>query len=238
MPSDPRLSVRHLAKSFCLHLQGGVELSVLDDVSFDLADGECMVIRGPSGRGKSTLLRMIFGNYMAEQGQILIRHGGEVVDLAGAAPRLVLDVRRSTMGYVSQFLHCLPRVPALDIVAAPLRGLGIDPQAARDRAVQMLTYLAIPERMFEVPPATFSGGEQQRVNIARSLINEPKLILLDEPTASLDEANQDRVLELLQRQRDRGAAVLAVIHNTEVAAALADRELHIEDLRVTERTVP
>ncbi|MEO1020283.1 MAG: phosphonate C-P lyase system protein PhnL [Pseudomonadota bacterium] len=233
MAALARLTVQGLMKSFCLHLQGDVRLKVLDDISFGLADGECLVIRGPSGLGKSTLLRLVYGNYQAEAGEIFIRHQDKTVDLAQAASREVLAVRKHTMSYVSQFLRCLPRISALDVVAEPLQTVGVELEAARHRAAQLLSRLAIPERLFEVPPATFSGGEQQRVNIARSLVCEPSLLLIDEPTASLDVANRDRVLTLFNEHRDRGAAILAVIHDSGSAAQLQTRTLDIRELRAS-----
>lgn len=231
MTSQARLQVQHLAKAFCLHLQGGITIPVLEDASFSLHDGECLVVRGPSGLGKSTLLRLIYGNYHAEAGEIWVRHQDTRVDLAQAAPRLVTAVRRHTMSYVSQFLRCLPRVPALDVVAEPLRMIGVEATEARRRAADMLEQLAIPERLFEVPPGTFSGGEQQRVNIARSLVAEPALLLVDEPTASLDAANRWRVVDLFNAQRARGAAILAVIHDQESAERMQTRITDIRELQ-------
>ena len=184
------IDISEARKSFVMHLQGGIELPVVRGVSFDVEPGECVVLSGPSGAGKSSILKMIFGNYRCDGGRIGIRHQGEVIDLATAEPRQVLSVRRSTIGYVSQFLRAVPRVATIDVVAEPLIANGVARAEARDRAGRLLRRLNIPERLWALPPSTFSGGEQQRVNIARGFISDLPILLLDEPTASLDAALQ------------------------------------------------
>jgi alpha-D-ribose 1-methylphosphonate 5-triphosphate synthase subunit PhnL len=222
MSEAPILRVEGLAKSFTLHAQG-VRLPVLDGVDLAVAAGECVVLDAPSGSGKSTLLRALYGNYRADRGRILLCHRGAVVDVAAAPPRLLLELRRETIGYVSQFLRVIPRVPALDIVAEPLLERGAGPETARERAAALLAALALPERLWRLAPATFSGGEQQRVNIARALIAEHPLLLLDEPTAALDAENGDRVVALLDAQRRRGVAMLGIFHDTAARLRLATR---------------
>jgi alpha-D-ribose 1-methylphosphonate 5-triphosphate synthase subunit PhnL len=180
------IDVRELTKVFVLHNRNAARLSVLEDVSLSVTGGECVALVGPSGAGKSTLLRCLYGNYLASTGAVRICHEGAWVDLARADPREILAVRRSSLGYVSQFLRVIPRVATLDVVAEPLRELGVDANTARGRAAALLARLHLPERLWHLPPATFSGGEQQRVNIARGLIAEKPVLLLDEPTASLD----------------------------------------------------
>src|SRR5271170_7023450 len=167
MNPDAMIQLVDLSKRFVLHAQGAVELGVLDRLSLEVARGECVALDGPSGVGKSTLLRTVYANYKADEGEIGVRHDGALIDLATASPRQVLEVRRRTMGYISQFLHVIPRVPTLKIVAEPLRTLGIAPAEAEDRAAAMLRRLGLPEALWRLAPATFSGGEQQRVNIAR-----------------------------------------------------------------------
>lgn len=183
MASDPMLHITDLCKTFTLHGQGGTRIPVLERVNLTVYPGECVILHGPSGSGKSTLLRSIYANYKPQAGSIRVRHHGAWVDMVCAAPQHVLQVRQSTMGYVSQFLRAIPRVSAIDVVSEPLRELGVDRDEARSRATGLLAQLNIPPHLWELAPATFSGGEQQRVNIARSLVFDYPILLLDEPTA-------------------------------------------------------
>ena len=217
------LSTRALAKSFTLHLRGGLVMPVLAAIDLDVRAGECVVLSGPSGAGKSTLLRSLYGNYRAESGSILIRHCGAMVDLAVADPRTILAVRHETLGYVSQFLRVVPRVSALDVVAEVLLTRGIDLDSARDRARSLLLRLNIPARLHAIPPATFSGGEQQRVNLARGFIAGHPILLLDEPTASLDADNRGIVIRMVEEAKARGTAIVAICHDADVRDAIADR---------------
>jgi alpha-D-ribose 1-methylphosphonate 5-triphosphate synthase subunit PhnL len=191
------LELHNAQKSFTMHLQGGLRLPVVAGVDFSVRAGQCVVLVGPSGAGKSSILKMIFGNYRCDGGEVLVRHGDAAVDVAGAEPRQILKLRRTVMGYVSQFLRAVPRVPALDVVAEPLVIDEAARDAARAKAAALLHRLTIPERLWQVPPVTFSGGEQQRVNIARGFLPQRPLLLLDEPTASLDAANRATVVELI-----------------------------------------
>jgi len=222
-PADPILSVRGLAKGFTLHLHGGQRLPVVRDVAFDLFAGECVVLGGASGSGKSSILKMIYGNYLSGGGEILLRHEGNVIDLAAADARAILAVRRRTMGYVSQFLRVIPRVATLDLVAEPALAAGLAKPDAIARAAALLTLLNLPERLWPLPPATFSGGEQQRVNIARGFAGDHALLILDEPTASLDDANRDAVLALVDARKADGAAFLGIFHDLETRRRVADR---------------
>jgi len=225
------LTVCDLDKRFVLHLQGGTEIDVFHGAGFEVHAGECVVLAGPSGSGKSTLLRLIYGNYKPGAGRVLVRHGDREVDLVSADPRTIFDVRRRTMGYVSQFLRCVPRVPAVDVVAEPLRALGHEPAFARARARALLARLNIPESHMELPPATFSGGEQQRVNIARGFAHDYPILLLDEPTASLDAANRAVVVAMIRESKARGAALVGIFHDRDVREAVADRSIDVEALR-------
>jgi alpha-D-ribose 1-methylphosphonate 5-triphosphate synthase subunit PhnL len=232
MSAAPMLEVEDLAKSFTLHTQGGVRLPVLDGVTLRVFPGECVILADPSGAGKSTLLRAVYGNYLAERGRILVRHRGRVIDLRGADPRAVLDARRHTVGYVSQFLRVVPRVPTLDVVAEPLRARGTSRDAALARGRELLTHLGIPERLWGLSPMTFSGGEQQRVNVARGFIAEHPLLLLDEPTASLDLESRRRVVALIEQAKTRGAAIVATVHDQETRDLIATRIVRLhEDTR-------
>jgi alpha-D-ribose 1-methylphosphonate 5-triphosphate synthase subunit PhnL len=217
------IEINNAEKTFTMHLQGGVKLSVVRGVSFDVRAGECVVLAGPSGAGKSSILKMIFGNYRCDGGRIGIRHHGALLDLARAEPREILSVRRAAIGYVTQFLRAVPRVATIDVVAEPLLAVGVAREEARQRAAQLLRRVNIPERLWSLPPSTFSGGEQQRVNIARGFISDHPILLLDEPTASLDARNRDVVVELIAAKKRAGVAIVAIVHDDEVRQAIADR---------------
>lgn len=222
------IDIANAKKSFVMHLQGGVELPVVRGVSFDVGPGECVVLSGPSGAGKSSILKMIFGNYRCDGGRIGIRHQGEIIDLATAEPRQVLSVRRATIGYVSQFLRAVPRVATIDVVAEPLIANGVVRIEAREKAGALLRRLNIPERLWALPPSTFSGGEQQRVNIARGFISDLPILLLDEPTASLDAANRAVVVELIDQKKRQGVAMVAIVHDDEIRHLIADRIVDVK----------
>lgn len=220
-----------LDKGFTLHLQGGVRIQVLAGVDLDVRAGSCLALSGPSGAGKSTLMRTLYGNYRADGGRVLVCHHDALLDLAQADPRTVLAVRRDTLGYVSQFLRVVPRVPAVDVVAEVLVRRGIAGEQARRRAADLLLRLNIPLRLHGLPPATFSGGEQQRVNLARGFIGGHPILLLDEPTASLDAANQVVVIEMVREAKARGTAIVAICHDAEVRNAIADRLFEVSPLQ-------
>ncbi len=221
------LTVSDVAKSFTMHLRDGIRLPVIAGVSFELKAGECAVLGGPSGAGKSSVLKMLYGNYSIDAGHIRVLHRGGTVDLAAASPRTILAVRRDTIGYVSQFLRTVPRVSALDVVAEPLTARGEQRDVARERARELLAMLNLPERLWSLPPATFSGGEQQRVNIARGFITDHPILLLDEPTASLDAANRAVVIGMIARKKKAGVALLGIFHDADVRDEVADRIIDV-----------
>ena len=227
------LQVIDLAKTFTMHLRGGVTIPVMKNVKLAIEAGECVVLGGPSGVGKSSILKMIYGNYAVDDGRILIRHRDAEVDLAHSDPRTVLEVRRLSLGYVSQFLRVVPRVSAIDIVAEPLVAGGAGLEYARDRAAVALARLNLPERLWHLPPATFSGGEQQRVNIARGFITDHPVLLLDEPTASLDAINRAVVVEMIAEKKRDGVAMLAIFHDEIVREAVADRIIDVSAFSAT-----
>ncbi|WP_428700544.1 phosphonate C-P lyase system protein PhnL [Stappia sp.] len=216
-----------LSKSFRMHLQGGIELPVVENAAFEVRAGECVVLGGPSGAGKSSIMKMLYGNYAVSGGHIVVRHGDSEIDLATADARQVIALRRDTIGYVSQFLRTVPRVGALDVVAEPLVARGTDAEAARAKAGEMLARLNVPERLWVLPPATFSGGEQQRVNIARGFITDHPVLLLDEPTASLDAANRRIVIGMIAAKKAAGVAQIGIFHDEEVREAVADRIIDV-----------
>jgi alpha-D-ribose 1-methylphosphonate 5-triphosphate synthase subunit PhnL len=221
------IEVENLSKSFTLHNQGAAVIPVMAGAELSVAPGECVALVGESGAGKSTLMRMIYGNYRAGAGRILI---GET-DVATAEPREILALRRETLGYVSQFLRVVPRVPTVEVVAEPLLAVGTPRDVALDRARALLTRLRIPETLWDLSPTTFSGGEQQRVNIARGFAHAYPAMLLDEPTASLDAVNRETVLELIEEAKARGAAIVGIFHDAEARARVADREIDVTRFR-------
>ena len=220
-----------IRKTFTLHAQGGVQIDALAGVSLDVEQGECVVLVGPSGAGKSTLLRCLYGNYLASSGSIAIRsdgHDAQHVAITGAEPHDVLRLRRNVVGYVSQFLRVIPRVTTLTLVAEPLVSRGVAEDEARERAAALLARLNVPERLWSLAPATFSGREQQRVNIARGLIAGHPLLLLDEPTASLDAENRDVVADLVIEARERGAAIVGIFHDEDTRTKVATRRFELQ----------
>lgn len=226
--NQPTLAVCGADKTVTTHLQGSQRLPVLTRLAFEVHAGECVALGGASGAGKSSVLKMVYGNYAVNRGSIVVHGPDGAVDIAAAGPRQVLAARRVAMGYVSQFLHCVPRVAALQIVAEPLIERSVTAAEARERAAALLTRLAIPERLWSLPPATFSGGEQQRVNIARGFITELPLLLLDEPTAALDARNRDVVTGLIREKLARGTAILGIFHDAAVRGVVADRVVDLE----------
>jgi alpha-D-ribose 1-methylphosphonate 5-triphosphate synthase subunit PhnL len=232
------LQMKQVSKQFTLHNQHGAQLQVLHNVNLSVAAGECVVLDGPSGMGKSTLLKLIYANYRASSGLIQVTQAdGHILELTQAAARDVIRMRRDTVGYVSQFLRVIPRVSALDVVADALLDDARDQpeavEAAREQARMWLNRLRIPERLWPLPPATFSGGEQQRVNIARNMIKPRPLLLLDEPTASLDAANTQTVIDLIQEAVARGTALVGIFHDAHVGDAVATRRVDVAQFRTS-----
>ena len=225
---DDMLRIDNLAKTFLLHNQGAKKLPVFQNISFQVKAGECLVLTGASGTGKSTLLRAIYANYLVQSGTINIRHENKWVDLASASPHEVLNIRKKTLGYVSQFLRVIPRISTIDLVCEPLIVQGKLIKPAKTRAKKLLNKLSIPESLWDLPPATFSGGEQQRVNIARTLIQDYPILLLDEPTASLDEKNRDAVIELINDARNQGTAVVGIFHDKYVRESVGTKMFNVE----------
>lgn len=217
------IHVENVSKTFVLHQQNGVRLPVLQNASLEVSHGECVVLHGHSGSGKSTLLRSLYANYLPDTGHIHIRHGDEWIDLVNASPRKVLEVRKRTIGWVSQFLRVIPRISALEVVMQPLLDLGIARDTCASQAARLLTRLNVPERLWHLAPSTFSGGEQQRVNIARGFAVDYPILLLDEPTASLDARNSAAVVELINEAKARGAAIVGIFHDETVRNQVADR---------------
>jgi alpha-D-ribose 1-methylphosphonate 5-triphosphate synthase subunit PhnL len=223
MNNEPLIVVDDLAKTFILHNADSAAIPVFQGLRLEVGPGECVVLAGESGVGKSTLMRSIYGNYLPTSGGVRVLHDGAYVDITSAAPHQVLEVRRRTLGYVSQFLRVIPRIPTLQLVMEPLLENGVSEDEARERASALLSDLRLPRAHWDLPPATFSGGEQQRVNIARSFIREYPVLLLDEPTASLDAENRAIVVSLIRRALAKGAAMIGIFHDHDVRDAVATR---------------
>jgi alpha-D-ribose 1-methylphosphonate 5-triphosphate synthase subunit PhnL len=255
LPTRTVLSVQAVSKHFTLHLRSGLQLPVLQQVSLQVQAGECVALVGPSGRGKSTLMKCLHGNYGVDSGRILVRCGegpDDLLDMAAAEPHQVLALRRRELAYVSQFLRALPRVPALDVVAERLLqaddalqgGDAIEAtwqtaqEAARARVGALFARLNLPPALWGLPPATFSGGEQQRVNVARGFIQPARLLLLDEPTASLDAANRQVVVQLIHEAKAGGTAVVGIFHDEEVRDAVATRCIDLASAAPPEPVCP
>ncbi|OAT50975.1 PhnL family phosphonate transport ATP-binding protein [Kluyvera georgiana ATCC 51603] len=217
------IRVENVSKTFVLHQQNGVQLPVLRNASLTVNAGECVVLHGHSGSGKSTLLRSLYANYLPDEGHIHIKHGDEWVDLVSAPARKVVEVRKTTVGWVSQFLRVIPRISTLEVVMQPLLNTGVPRETCAAKAAQLLSRLNVPERLWHLAPSTFSGGEQQRVNIARGFIVDYPILLLDEPTASLDAKNSAAVVSLIEEAKSRGAAIVGIFHDETVRNQVADR---------------
>lgn len=225
--SKTMIEVEGLAKTFYLHASEA-SIPVFNDLSLAVGQGECVVLSGPSGTGKSTLIRSLYGNYQPSAGTVRVRHRDEFVEITSATPKQVLDVRRYSLGYVSQFLRVIPRIDTLDLVKEPLLDNGIDEQEADERAKALLSRLNLSQAHWHLPPATFSGGEQQRVNIARGLAKRHPILLLDEPTASLDAGNRATVIALIQEALDDGVAMVGIFHDEDVRSAVSTRLLQVD----------
>ena len=221
------LELTGVSKRFVMHLQDGLQLPVLRNVSFKAGSGQCVALSGPSGTGKSSILKLIYGNYRCDEGSICVSDDSFKIDIASASPRQILSAREHCIGYVTQFLRAVPRVSALDIVSEPLIRQAITRDEARVRAGDMLRRFNLPERLWTLPPATFSGGEQQRVNLARGLVGTQPILLLDEPTASLDAQNCRVVIDIINERKAGGCAVVAIVHDDEVRDAIADAAIDV-----------
>ena len=217
------IELNNVSKTFTLHNQGGAVLEVMRGASLTVPAGECVALTGASGSGKSTLMRIIYGNYLAAGGSVVV--GG--VDVTQSEPRNILKLRREVLGYVSQFLRVVPRVPTIEVVAEPLLAIGTPMNKAKERAASLLQKLNIPEPLWSLSPTTFSGGEQQRVNIARGFAHSYPALLLDEPTASLDATNREIVLGLIEEAKANGTAIVGIFHDVAARDRVCDREIDV-----------
>ncbi|MFC6770056.1 phosphonate C-P lyase system protein PhnL [Halorubrum pallidum] len=226
------LSIENLSKTFEMHILDDKQVVGLDDISFTVDDGEFVAVVGESGSGKSSLLKCIYRTYEPSSGSIVYQNGDREVDLATCDEREIIRLRENDIGYTSQFLTEIPRVPAVDVVARPLREQGMATDTARQRAEELLSQLQLPSELWEAYPATFSGGERQRVNLAQALATDPDLLLLDEPTSALDPDTRQAAIELLQDALDDGTTVIGVFHNADVVEAVADRVVVVDQAQL------
>ncbi len=226
--NQPLLQIENISKSFTLHHQGATRFSVFDNLSFTLFPAECLVLHGESGQGKSTLLRCLYANYLTDSGSIRLNHNASSYELTRLSERSLIRLRREKIAYVSQFLRVIPRVSAFQIVLQPLLDAGYDREPAEQRVEDLLQRLNIPRRLWSLSPTTFSGGEQQRINIAREFAVLRPLLLLDEPTASLDAENRQIVIELILEAKARQCGIVGIFHDSETRNCVADRVLDVK----------
>jgi alpha-D-ribose 1-methylphosphonate 5-triphosphate synthase subunit PhnL len=216
------LEIDGLKKGFSLH-HLEKDIPAFEDVSFSVAAGEFVLLKGANGAGKSTLLRTLYRSYLPLAGEIRFHSSHGLIDLARAADVDVAHLRRTEIGFVTQFLTARPRVSAEAIVAEPLRLAGWEPEAALEAARKALATFGVKPDLWAAYPTTFSGGEQQKVNLARALILPQKLLMLDEPTASLDANARGALVARLQELKDQGTAMIGVFHHPDDVMHLIDR---------------
>lgn len=227
-----KLKVENLAKDFTIHTRGGIKIEGFKDINFEVKKGEFLSLYGPSGMGKSSILKALFRTYTTTSGNIwFTKEDGDIINIAYCSESEMLSLRKSEIGYVSQFLQVLPRISAVDVVAQPLIDNGEDEKISKEKAKEMLSYLGIKSELFNVSPLTFSGGEQQRVNIAKGIIAPKSVLLLDEPTASLDKNNTIKVIEKLMEIKNSGVAMIGIFHDIEAMNIISNRVFDVKEKR-------
>ena len=220
------IQIKNLNKSFQLYNQNDTNINVFKNINFRVNKGEVVALTGNSGTGKSTLLKLIYGSYVISKGDVLISD----INIRKSSPRDILKLRKNKLGYVSQFLRVVPRVPTIYVVIEPLLEIGCEKKIALKKAQEILERLNIPKNLWNLSPLTFSGGEQQRVNIARGFIHNYPYLLLDEPTASLDQNNKNVVLDLIEKAKLNGSAIIGIFHDETARNKVATREVNLENL--------
>lgn len=223
--STSLIQAEGIHKGFVLHAQGGLRLKVLEDVSLRVDKGDCVALLGASGSGKSTLMKALYANYRVDSGAIWIKHEGEWRDLVKCQPHELIEIRKYAIGYVSQFLRVIPRVPALGVAAEPLMEIGVSEGEAKEKVRSLFSHLNLPKRLWSLSPTTFSGGEKQRVNIARAFSVDRPILLLDEPTAALDAENREAVIQLIEEKKAQGCALVGIFHDADVRSRVCNRTL-------------
>jgi alpha-D-ribose 1-methylphosphonate 5-triphosphate synthase subunit PhnL len=229
------LEIVDLQKRFELHILNEKLIEALHQVSLDVNEGEIVALTGKSGSGKSSLMKCIHRTYLSSSGKILYRNGqGETVDLASATDYEILRIRKTEMTYCSQFLQVIPRVSAMDVVASGLLARGRSIEECRRATSECFERLSLPTELWDAYPSTFSGGEQQRVNIARAMISRPRILLVDEPTASLDLKTKDAVIDMLLELKQAGTSIILITHDEHTLTKMSDRSLHLENGHIKE----
>ncbi|RZN64294.1 MAG: ATP-binding cassette domain-containing protein [Candidatus Methanoliparum thermophilum] len=234
---DKILSVSNLTKRFIMHLLNEKVIRGCSNISFDLYKGELLGITGPSGAGKSCILKCIYRTYMPTEGKILYNSNSEgMVDLASAPDDMIIELREKEIAHVTQFLHTIPRVTVLNLIAGELINKGVPENEAMLETRSLLAEMRISENLWDAYPSTLSGGEQQRINIAKSFISKPRLLLLDEPTASLDSKSRDIVVKLIKKLKNSGTTIIGVFHDIETMKMVADKVLDVTEKQIREVT--
>lgn len=214
------------------YIQGKMEVPVLKDISLSVDEGEYVAIMGPSGSGKTTLMNIIGCLDLPTSGTYAL--AGE--NIIGNSESKLSEIRLNSIGFVFQSFHLLPRQSAAENVALPLLYAGVPKKERRARAVRALERVGLGDRV-EFKPNQLSGGQCQRVAIARAIVNNPKILLADEPTGALDSQSGAQIMELFQTLNDEGVTVVMITHDLDVANH-AKRVLHIRDGQFAEQHIP
>ncbi|WAM33475.1 phosphonate C-P lyase system protein PhnL [Caldicellulosiruptor morganii] len=224
------LEVKNLSKHFVLHMLQKKKIKGFENISFSLKEKEAIGIIGKSGSGKSSLLKCIYRTYIPTSGSVIFNSKiFGPIDLASASEDKILVLRNKEISYVSQFFKVIPRVSAIEIVSSELLKRGKKKEEAYYIASQYLERLDIPKDLWDAYPATFSGGQQQRLNIIKAIIVKPRLLLIDEPTASLDRYSKNKVIDLLLELKDEGTSIVGVFHDTDSMKRLVDKVYKIPE---------
>ena len=218
------IEVKGLSKRFTMHILNDKVIHAIQNLDFFIKEGEIVGLAGKSGAGKSTLIKCIYRTCIPSKGEIIYnsKKFGKI-DLAKADDYEILALRKSEMTYCSQFLSVIPRVTAIDVVAVSLVSKGEAWGNARQIAKEYLSKLGLDEELWDAYPSTFSGGEQQRINVARAIISKPHFLLIDEPTASLDQKTKDIVINMVLDLKNQGTSVLCITHDPYTMEHIADR---------------
>ena len=223
------LKIENLSKNFYLHSQGK-RINSCQNISFSVEKGEFIGIVGTSGAGKSTILKCIHRTYLPRQGEILYESNAYgLINLAEASEREILHLRKYEIGYVSQFLNVMPRTTAKEHVMSALIEMNEDPKRAETAAEEMLAYFKLPENLWDIYPNTFSGGERLRLNLAHTMVKHPRLMLLDEPTASLDNKTKLLVKDMLIRLKNKEKSMIGIFHDLEFMEGVCDSVFNLSE---------